>query len=145
MVKNFTREVEEQVGGVPEHGGLLQEIRPKQDEFRVAIRRTAPCFVPGYKSDTSEEPFEESDRVSHAGSDRGGEKWEPHQRFLFLQGEEDYKEIGWDNERETFIDDVLERAEWYAILYMSRLISCPLQHPFDPGRSQENYQTTTLS
>jgi hypothetical protein len=174
--------VEEQVEGVPERGGLLQQIRPKQEEFRGAIRRTAPCFVPRYKSDTPDEPVglcspvtyplgspasvelcsspalyepvercssvrvsEGDESVGSFSPDPGHEKWEPHQRFLFLKGEEDYEEIGWNDGRETFIDDVLERAEWYAILYISRLISCPLHHPFDPGRSRENYQTTTPS
>jgi hypothetical protein len=137
MVKDFTQEVEEQVEGVPEHDGILQQIRPKQEEFRGAIRRTAPCFVPRYKCDMPDGPVEP---FSPSRSE-----WEPYQRFLFLKGEEDYEEIGWNDERETFIDDVLERADWYAILYMSRLFSSPLQHPFDPVRSRENYQTTTPS
>ncbi|KAI0295255.1 P-loop containing nucleoside triphosphate hydrolase protein [Russula brevipes] len=195
MVKDFTQEVEEQVEGVPERGGLLQQIRPKQDEFRGAIRRTAPCFVPRYKRDTPDEPvrlgspveseelcsppeFEGLCTVPHESvglfsgaprehvrpfppdepvdllppdepvrlfpvPDSGQEKWEPHQRFLFLQGEEDYEEIGWNNERETFIDDVLERAEWavtrelpnnYPFVVQRRYIIDFVDHWDDPAR-----------
>jgi hypothetical protein len=42
--------------------------------------------------------------------------WESHQRLLFLEGEEVYGEIGLDNGKELFIDDVLETAQWYGIL-----------------------------
>jgi len=50
--------------------------------------------------------------------------WESYQRLLFLEGEEDYEEIGLDNERELFIDDVLETAQWYTIL--NTLLYIPL-------------------
>ena len=103
---DFTRAVEKQVEGVPGRGGLLQQIKPRQEEFRVAIRTTAPCFVPRYKGSQSQEIMFE-----------GGinEDWEPYRRLSFL-GEEDYGEIGLDDGKEIFIDDVLETAEWYAVL-----------------------------
>lgn len=45
LIADLTRAVENQVKGVPESDGLLQQIRPEQEEFRTAIRSTAPCFV----------------------------------------------------------------------------------------------------
>jgi len=53
------------------------------------------------------------------------EDWEPYRRLSFLEGEENYDEIGLDDGKEIFIDDVLETAEWYAVLDMSPLYSCP--------------------
>ena len=104
---DFTRAVEKQVEGVPGRGGLLQQIKPRQEEFRVAIRTTAPCFVPRYKGSQSQE------MVFEGGAN---EDWEPYRRLSFLEGEEDYGEIGLDDGKEIFIDDVLETAEWYAVL-----------------------------
>jgi hypothetical protein len=75
---DFTRAVEKQVEGVPGRGDLLQHIKPRQEEFRVAIRTTAPCFVPRYKVSQSQE------RMSEGGTD---EDWEPYQRLSFLEGE----------------------------------------------------------
>jgi hypothetical protein len=118
LITDFTRAVEKQVEGVPGSEGLLQKIRPQQKEFRTAIRTTAPCFVPKYRQ-AQEEPREV---VSQSGS---SEDWEPYQRLLFLEGEEDYEEIGLDDGKEIFIDDVLETAQWYAVLSISHLASPP--------------------
>ena len=104
---DFTRSVEKQVQGVPGRNGLLQQIKPRQEEFRVAIRTTAPCFVPKYKVSQPQEAMFEGDT---------SEDWEPHRRLSFLVGEEDYDEIGLDDGKEIFIDDVLETAEWYVVL-----------------------------
>jgi hypothetical protein len=52
------------------------------------------------------------------------EDWESYQHLTFLEGEEVYEEIGLDGrERKIFIDDVLETAQWYAILSISHLAS----------------------
>jgi len=105
MIREFSREVETQVQGIPSRDGLLQQIRPQQEAFRLAIRTTAPCFVPKYKG---------AGRIKLA-TVTGSDDWKPHQRFMFLQGEEDYKEIGLDDGNEVFVNDVLEKAKWYAI------------------------------
>jgi hypothetical protein len=142
LITDFSRAVEKQVEGVPGREGLLQRIRPQQEEFRTAIRTTAPCFVPKYR-----EALEDSGQAEVGDSvppSVSGEDWEPYQRLLFLEGEENYEEIGLDDGKEIFIDDVLETAKWYAILNISHLAS-PLQQPFNPGRSRENCPITTLS
>lgn len=41
--------MEKQGEGEPGRDGLLQQIRPWQEEFRGAIRKTAPCFVPRFR------------------------------------------------------------------------------------------------
>ena len=48
LVTEFTRAVERQGEGIPGRDGLLQQIRLPQEEFRVAIRKTAPCFIPRF-------------------------------------------------------------------------------------------------
>ena len=42
--------MERQGEGVPGRDGLLQQIRLPQGEFRVAIRKTAPCFIPQFSN-----------------------------------------------------------------------------------------------
>lgn len=146
LITDLTRAVEKQVKGVPGRDGLLQQIRPQQEEFRTAIRTTAPCFVPMYRGlQKYLQP-----RVMLASTQTPSASsvdWESHQRLLFLEGEEDYEEIGLDNGKKLFIDDVLETAQWYTvlnILHFAFTFAC-LQRPFNPGRSPENYRITTRS
>ena len=40
------RKVSRRLEGTSDEGGLLQKIRPHQDEFKRAIRTTAPNFIP---------------------------------------------------------------------------------------------------
>ena len=47
----FVRDLERHLEGTPEEGGLLQRIRPSQEQFRREIKATAPDFRP-MKSDT---------------------------------------------------------------------------------------------
>jgi hypothetical protein len=104
LITDLMRAVEKQVEGVPGSEGLLQQIRPQQEEFRTVIRTTAPCFVPKYRGVLEySEPLE---MLMSTSVD-----WESYQRLLFLEGEEDYAEIGLDNGKELFIDDVLETAQ----------------------------------
>jgi hypothetical protein len=105
--------VEKQVKGVPGSEGLLQQIRPQQEDFRTAIRTTAPCFVPKYRQ---VEEVKGPRAMLASTQSESSVDWESYQRLLFLEGEEDYGEIGLDNGKELFIDDVLETAQWYTIL-----------------------------
>jgi len=111
LITDLTRAVEKQVKGVPGSEGLLQQIRPQQEVFRTAIRKTAPCFVPKYRG-----VQEDSEPGEMLTSTQSAVDWESYQRLLFLEGEEDYEEIGLDNGKELFIDDILETAQWYTIL-----------------------------
>ncbi|KAK7036327.1 P-loop containing nucleoside triphosphate hydrolase protein [Favolaschia claudopus] len=46
LVHSFTRELDQMIEGVPHADGLIQTLRPAQEEFRRNIRRTAPDFRP---------------------------------------------------------------------------------------------------
>ncbi|KAG1746767.1 P-loop containing nucleoside triphosphate hydrolase protein [Suillus paluster] len=46
VVSEFMRQLSRRLEGTPDEGGILQSIRPYQQEFKRAIRATAPPFVP---------------------------------------------------------------------------------------------------
>lgn len=48
LITDFTGAVKRQGEGVPGRDGLLQQMRLPREGFRVAIRKTAPCFIPQY-------------------------------------------------------------------------------------------------
>ena len=114
LITEFVRAVEKQGEGEPGRDGLLQQIRPWQEEFRGAIRETAPCFVPQFKDAIRETgpclvaPYEEIPRESNESAVRVKSLPDP----LFLEGEESSSDVGLDDGEEIFIDDVLETAEW---------------------------------
>jgi hypothetical protein len=54
-----------------------------------------------------------------------------HTRPPFLEGEEDSGEIGLNDGKEVFIDDVLQTAEWCVLLIM--LILLRLSKPSNQG------------
>ena len=140
LITDFTREVERQGEGIPGRDGLLHQIKQPQNDFRVAVRRTAPYFVPQYRGRpaspatlASEEPEPEPirpvlysgpfsasasatpARTASAASIRSTsvlQTVEKHTRPPFLEGEEASDEIGLNDGNEVFIDDVLETAEW---------------------------------
>jgi hypothetical protein len=105
LISGFTREVERQSEGIPGCDGLLHQVKQPQDEFRIAIRRTAPCFVPRFR----QRPPQLSAVLTSTFVPQPAEK---HARPPFLVGEEDPDEIGLNDGKKIFIDDVLETAEW---------------------------------
>jgi hypothetical protein len=159
LITEFTRAVEKQGEGKPGCDGLLQQIRPWQDAFRVAIRKTAPCFVPQFKRvaapvsrTASPAPSLWSESSNLAQYERPPspvpcvvQRVEPHRNPLFLVGEEHHTEIGLDDGKEIFIDDVLETAEWCVPQVISGWIAPYSQRSFHPGRLRENCHATTLS
>jgi hypothetical protein len=129
--------VERQGEGIPGRDGLLHQIKQPQENFRVAIRRTAPCFVPQYRDRPAVEPepprlmaalsalSSPSTTSASAASARSTsasatstsatsvlQAVGKHTRPPFLKGEEDSEEIGLNDGKGVFIDDVLEAAEW---------------------------------
>lgn len=113
LITEFTREVERQGIGIPGRDGLLHQIKLPKDDFRVAIRRTVPCFVPRFRDEPTARPHS-VDSSGEEGSDTADSDPEspPHAYPPFLLGEEDSDEIGLNDGEEIFIDDVLETAEW---------------------------------
>lgn len=55
LVTDFTGAVKRQGEGVPGRDGLLQQMRLPQEGFRVAVRKTAPCFIPRFGRRHAEE------------------------------------------------------------------------------------------
>jgi hypothetical protein len=125
LITDFTGEVKRQGEGIPGRDGLLHQIKKPQDDFRVAIRKTAPCFVPQYRRPAEPEPigfslsgpFSASATPASATSTSATpsfvlEAVEKHTRPPFLQGEEDSGETDFNDGKKVFIDDVLQTAEW---------------------------------
>ncbi|KAI9508381.1 P-loop containing nucleoside triphosphate hydrolase protein [Russula earlei] len=142
LITDFTRAVERQGEGIPGRGGLLQQIRLPQEKFRLAIRKTAPSFVPQFKKRPIHEPphldefnppfalraplrvmaavdesppsFPINGKKSKTSSQRAPaiSKVETQIHPPFLIGEEHYGDTGLDDGKSIFIDDVLETAEW---------------------------------
>ena len=122
LITDFTREVERQGEGIPGRDGLLHQIKQPQNDFRVAVRRTAPYFVPQYRgrpaspatpaSVTSARSVSASAAPATSAFIMQTETVEKHTRPPFLEGEEASDEIGLNDGNEVFIDDVLETAEW---------------------------------
>lgn len=149
--------MERQGVGIPGRDGLLHQIKQPQDDFRVAVRGTAPCFVPHYRGKPATPASYEvslpsptvhasppppafyapdpspafyasapstASRVKRATGKRATpafrsrsaspipQQVEKHTRPPFLEGEEDSSEIGLNDGKEVFIDDVLQTAEW---------------------------------
>ncbi|KAJ7234502.1 P-loop containing nucleoside triphosphate hydrolase protein [Mycena haematopus] len=118
LLHGFVGELHKILEGVPRADGLLQVIRPAQEQFRRAIRATAPDFVP------FEEP-EESD-----GSARF-----PDPDFLSHE-DGDTSDYGHSSHTPIFIDQVLERALAYEALFFYSA-SHVEESPFDSARTRE--------
>ena len=89
-LRNFVRDLDRRVEGTPEEDGLLQTIRPHQEAFKVAIRRTAPHFVPWEKTKIKE--------LREAS-------------FLAHEDGADAEEESRTNQSKIYIDEVLKRAQ----------------------------------
>jgi hypothetical protein len=106
LITDFTKEVGKQGEGIPGYDGLLHQVKQPQDEFRIAIRRTAPCFVPRFRNTPA------ISGPCRAPVVVAVQPPKQYARPPFLVGEEDPDEIGLNDGKKVFIDDVLETAEW---------------------------------
>jgi len=120
LITDFMREVERQGEGIPGCDSLLHQVKQPQEEFRIAIRRTAPCFVPQFRNRPASDGLRGPALVSAVRRPIAVSSSTPvvqpagiHARPPFLKGEEVFDEIGLNDGKEIFIDDVLENAEWY--------------------------------
>ncbi|KAJ6450049.1 P-loop containing nucleoside triphosphate hydrolase protein [Mycena sanguinolenta] len=77
LVHSFIRELDQMIEGVPRADGLIQTIRPAQEEFRRNIRRTAPDFRPcesSQKRGKIQYMFPDPDFLR---DEEGNEHWSP--------------------------------------------------------------------
>ena len=85
---SFARDLDRRVEGTPEEDGLLQTIRPHQVAFKLAIRKTAPNFVPWARTTSKELP--KANFLSNEDEDSGGSEMES---------------------QKIYVDEVLKRAQ----------------------------------
>ena len=89
LLERFALDVQREIDGQPDLDGLIQTIRPHQEDFRKTIRGTAPYFV----------PFE----GKYAGCKMGP--------FLFLYDEDDSEpDNSMQESNAIYIDEVYTRA-----------------------------------
>ena len=116
LLGDFARDLDYRVEGTPEEDGLLQTIRPHQEAFRVAIRRTAPNFVPWKKTANKELPkagFLDDEDGGDTGpaSVAGGEDNRPTLP-LNLRSSSPFSPLPRSNpDSEIYVDEVLRRAQ----------------------------------
>lgn len=56
IVGQFSKQLFQRLEGTPDQDGILQTIRPHQEEFKRAVRETAPRFIPWAKGEIRELP-----------------------------------------------------------------------------------------
>jgi len=89
LIGTFVLSIKDLVEGIPDENGLIQKLRGPREEFKKAIRYTAPYFL----------PLERSQAVDIAPIPPP-----------FLSDEEEWEEEPCDSSSPIFINDVLESA-----------------------------------
>lgn len=87
VLGNFVRDLERRVEGTSEEDGLLQTIRPHQEAFKFAIRRTAPNFHPWEKAvQLSKELPKPAFLVSEEGDNDASKEADflAHQKIIYV-------------------------------------------------------------
>lgn len=98
LIGDFSRDLARHIEGTPDEHGLIQSIRPKQEEFKLAIRKLAPDFRPFKRKVFSFTDLPEPELPSMG----------------FLSNEdEDVSTAG----KVMYIDEVMERAKRYLQFY----------------------------
>ena len=93
LLHTFTSDLAQEIKGVPVKDGLLQTIRPAQEDFRRAIRMTAPRFC-SFKREVYEGPGRHLDQPT----------------FLYSEEGEEWDEGSESDINTIYIDQVMERA-----------------------------------
>ncbi|KAH9032594.1 P-loop containing nucleoside triphosphate hydrolase protein [Lactarius pseudohatsudake] len=106
MINVFVQSIQRLVDGVPDEDGLLQTLREPRDEFKGAIRRTAPYFLPRENGLIDNSPCLVQ-AVQAVQSPRTAPRVPP---FPFLSSEEMWEQELCNASSPVFIDDVLKKA-----------------------------------
>lgn len=83
------RDIEKHAEGTPASTGLLQQLRPFQEQFKRSIRSTAPMFC----------PFERQNVDANSMPAPS-----------FLKNEDDAESLVLSSSKEIYIDEVMEHA-----------------------------------
>ncbi|THG92532.1 hypothetical protein EW026_g8396 [Hermanssonia centrifuga] len=108
LVAGFTRHLSKHLEGTPDDGGLLQSVRPAQEDFKRAIRATAPDF----RAHPRRATIKRSARVSYGESEEEEEEEEVQESIplpTFLSNEEVVGKL--DGQNPIYIDEVMRRAD----------------------------------
>jgi hypothetical protein len=100
VLSSFSRDLSRRLEGTSDADGLLQTIRPCQEAFKRAIRRTAPNFIPWEKTQKSRELPEPRFLANEEGDDEDSD-------------EESDDESEHEHEHKIYIDEVFKRAQRY--------------------------------
>ncbi|KIJ13508.1 hypothetical protein PAXINDRAFT_100617 [Paxillus involutus ATCC 200175] len=107
VLSSFSRDLSRRLEGTSDADGFLQTIRPCQEAFKRAIRRTAPNFIPWEKTQKSRELPEPRFLANEEGDDEESDD----------EGEGEY-------EHKIYIDEVFKRAQ------SARTRELPDNYPF---------------
>ncbi|KAF5374338.1 hypothetical protein D9758_004674 [Tetrapyrgos nigripes] len=110
LLFDFTKDLSSHLEGVPDSDGLLQRIRPAQEDFRRNIRKSAPNFKPFEKKDGKsyrlrQFPFLENENEADDDGDADDENADGLQASTDTESE-DYM----PDKNAIYIDEVLKRA-----------------------------------
>jgi hypothetical protein len=72
LLHGFITDLVKLVEGVPSKEGLLQSIRPAQEDFRLEIRGTAPEFLPFERRFASMKKLEKARFLTNEEGEEGG-------------------------------------------------------------------------
>ncbi|KIJ13505.1 hypothetical protein PAXINDRAFT_81017 [Paxillus involutus ATCC 200175] len=111
VLSSFSRDLSRRLEGTSDADGLLQTIRPCQEAFKRAIRRTAPNFIPWEKTQKSRELPEPRFLANEEGDDEDSD-------------EESDDESEHEHEHKIYIDEVFKRAQ------SARTRELPDNYPF---------------
>ena len=103
LIGIFIRDLERQLEGTPDEGGLLQSIHPMQVKFKKSIRNTAPEFKPFERKFASAKSLPKPD---------------------FLDNEEESSDIMPTSDNSIYVDEVFTRAATYTFLPPFRTFFC---------------------
>jgi hypothetical protein len=124
LIGAFVQSIKDLVDGItPDEYGLIQKLRGPRDEFKKAIRQTAPYFLPLERSQ--------------------GVDLEPAPPSFLSSEEAEWEEEPCDDNSPIFIDDVLEKANFavtrelpnhYPYAVIKRYICAFVRQWEDPSR-----------
>ncbi|OCH91060.1 hypothetical protein OBBRIDRAFT_551710 [Obba rivulosa] len=132
LLSNFSRDLSKQMEGTP-YEGLIQSFKPAQDNFRKAIRATAPDFRPtenphprgtALRPGQLVRPVQAVDRTSRRGRPRGRSASHSALDTYIVSGEEDDDDIPPNDGRAIYVDEVMACAESAVTREL------PVHHPF---------------
>jgi hypothetical protein len=94
LIHSFCRDLDYHIQGTAERDGIVQQLRPCQNEFRKTIRQSAPNFQPYEKKDEARRYHDEGPRFLLQEDTR---EWPEASRIVAPT--------------KIFIDEVMQRME----------------------------------